>query len=49
VLSSHLMAQHDLKKRGKGFLTLNTALGRQIQTALVFKSARLPLTKTFFK
>ena len=40
---------HDLTKRGQGFLTLNTALGRQIQADLVFKSARLPLTKTFFK
>jgi hypothetical protein len=26
---------------------LNTALGRHIQADLVFKSARLPLTKTF--
>jgi hypothetical protein len=34
----------------KSFEALNVcALGRQIQTDLVFKSARLPLTKTFFK
>ena len=41
--------KHDLTKRDQGFLTLNTALRRQNQADLVFKSARLQLRKTFVK